>query len=1114
MIVSLRKLFTPQIFATSALVAAGLAAVQMYAFAQSAQPGVFPSDSRIASSPTELQRLLLSPLDEGDVKQMGAFRIAGTQVKALAGQDAKTGRHALEFAGMADGGGAKGDFVVSLNPQGEVQTLGMWVFIRPDSNVSKAGFQITDAEGESLMAVQDADWTGWKWVEADVKDAAFVQAYPQQGKTGKAEFPLKNVNIIWFAKEAGRTSLGVDALAAVSKIEAPAQAHTAEAMLPAWGEAGQPLAGNILIHNYSDKARTLSISVNVQSNPAYLTPEIPDAILGSDIAQAKPSWLEIAGQRVENNSLTDNDADTCLMPDMPKEGLTEIFQTVDLGKSHDITGATLKAGDANWIRKVDIAASADGKTYTPIAGLQGIEMKGKWSPQTLTATQPSAARYVRLRYHNDGDTLPPHFRTLSALRLYDGAADEIVGVPATGKELARETLTVTVPARNFAIAALKPTPALGPDAYYCGMVVEEGGRKKITCADYFVMPGDAVTLSPASRFGMNVSTPGHIPMLARAGYGWVRFENMKWQFYNPGPGVFRFDGTVSPWKVPFDQYYTQYRAAGMSILPFIFESPAWASSAPADTKRRQAYAPRDLKDYTQAIFEAVARYGSAKVEPDKLHTSDKVSGLNMVNTYEIWNEPNLNNPGWGFFVGPLSEYYKVFRAGAEGVKQADPAARVTNGGWAGLSMEWVDTMRTFRYPDGKTPLDFTDVLNVHFYAGKSEPEYSTQDPNAFREGAKPSDIQTLEKDLMDLADWRDELKPGMPIWVTETGHDVGGPIGRTERHQAAKLPRGHMLSFANGVEKVFIYRETGSTPDKHAGAGILRNDGSVRPSYFTMATLIRQLDGVTATRVPRLETADARVWMYYWPRPASAGGDVLTAWIPDNDTTATLGVDLGRCRVTTAFGATSDMDVTKDFPVSCFPVYITRISNTKGLDALRDVAATREAARRRQMAFDATAEAYLFDFGSRESAGTRKVGKTRPFTAVLMEDAFDGTKDGSKGTPYGFVQPVSGKNVSAHWVKSPLEKDAVQLYRPATFKVQVKPGLYRVEFKGENFREASELRVAGTTEGEAVIALPSANKGGTTPTTEPQVIAVKDGLLEFQFPAGNIQWLTLVEVAK
>ena len=53
------------------------------------------------------------------------------------------------------------------------------------------------------------------------------------------------------------------------------------------------------------------------------------------------------------------------------------------------------------------------------------------------------------------------------------------------------------------------------------------------------------------------------------------------------------------------------------------------------------------------------------------------------------------------------------------------------------------------------------------------------------------------------------MHPAMPIWMTETGYDSAGPFGTTEAIQAARLPRVVMLCLANGVEKVFVYREIG-----------------------------------------------------------------------------------------------------------------------------------------------------------------------------------------------------------------------------------------------------------------------------------------------------------------
>ena len=1058
---------------------------------------IIPAESRIGSAPAGMQRLLLSPLDNGSVKYQAKYKMEKTSAAAYPGIEAKVGMEALKFSGVATMAGAKGDFSVVENPLGEIQELGMWVYLAPDSNVSKVGFQCNDAEGESLLATVEADWQGWKWIE--ISPSTFVQSFKQDDKSRQAEFPLRNVHLIWYAQREGPTSLGVDALVALSKMEAPENPCGIELIAPPWGEPGDPLRAQVLIHNFSDKPQEVKTSSALQTNSNYETPTIPDPVHGSDHAQGQPSWIEISGKRIDDNCLTDGDQDTHLTPEIPKSGLNEIFHFVDLGKSRNITQIGWKAGDANWINKVDVFASADGVTYTPAEGFQNLDFYKKWGRQTVVPAKPFPARFLRLRYHNRGESLPLHFRTLAALYVYDGAGDEPIAIPAVGKEIATENIAVQVPPRSFRLVPLKPIPSLGPDAYLLGIAAEEAGLRVIAISDYFVMPSAGFKLRPESRFGINVGSTAHVPLLSRAGFGWVRFENMKWRFYNPGPDDFRFDGTVAPWNVPFDEYYKTFQEAGVSILPYIFQTPDWASTAPAGTEKNVGgYPPKDLADYGKAVFQAVARYGSAKVPNDQLLTADKLSGTGRIATYELWNEQNLSAPAYGFFVGPLSAYYQLFRIGAEGAKKADPGARITNGGWAGLSMEWIDTMRTFHYPDGKTPLDFTDVLNVHFYTGRDDPETATKDPNAFREGTKPEDIQTLENDLVDLADWRDELKPGMPIWVTETGNDVGGPIGRTERHQAAKLPRGNMLSFANGVEKVFIYREAGSTPAQHAGAGLLRNDGSIRPSFFTVATQIRQLDGAMETRVPRLRIDDPNVWMYFWKRP---GGDVLTAWAPKGP--AKLGINLGRCLVTGAFGAENEMDVTKDFPLGMFPVYISKFGDMKPIEALQLDAARREEARKQKMAFETKSEPLLFDFGSTEFIGVKKVGKIRPFTPVLAEDVYDPAKG------FGFDSRPSGKNVIAAWKPTALEKDSVELKQPATFRILAKPGAYELRFKGRNFVEGAELVVTGPKEGAIKIPLKPGKDGAPTEARLLTVTAAQT--LDFLLPAGNTEWLTLIE---
>ena len=185
------------------------------------------------------------------------------------------------------------------------------------------------------------------------------------------------------------------------------------------------------------------------------------------------------------------------------------------------------------------------------------------------------------------------------------------------------------------------------------------------------------------------------------------------------------------------------------------------------------------------------------------------------------------------------------------------------------------------YPDGKKPLDFVDMLNVHYYSGRVAPEIATVDSNADRSGSGQG-ANTFEDGLRRLVAWRDKNKPGLPIWMSETGYDSAGPSGTDEQTQAAQLPRVIMMALAAGVEKVFVYRESGSTPSLFAASGVMRDDGSLKPAWFTYATLIRALDGVK-TGALRLPDPDPNVRLYAWTRGTET---ILSAWAVDG--TATL----------------------------------------------------------------------------------------------------------------------------------------------------------------------------------------------------------------------------------
>jgi len=47
-----------------------------------------------------------------------------------------------------------------------------------------------------------------------------------------------------------------------------------------------------------------------------------------------------------------------------------------------------RSGDANWLWKVDVFSSLDGKEYAPVPALQGVNMHQKWGDQFFPAFKP------------------------------------------------------------------------------------------------------------------------------------------------------------------------------------------------------------------------------------------------------------------------------------------------------------------------------------------------------------------------------------------------------------------------------------------------------------------------------------------------------------------------------------------------------------------------------------------------------------------------------------------------------------------------------------------------------------------------------------------------------
>jgi hypothetical protein len=1063
-----------------------------------AEPGfaaddVVPADSVMGRATADTQRVLLAPLESSGDVQKGGWQLNRLAVEAVTTPAAKVGSSALELRGDAAVAGAKGDFTLWNEVPGECRALGLWVHLPDGANVDKVGLQLVDNEGESLLATVPANWTGWKWLEWDWQTARPAQAYEQKDKNSKLDGPIKSVHLAWFSKTPGRSALAIDGLIATTTATEKPQLSVQVGLNGAdYGETNTALSSLVVLTNYSAQAQPARLEWSLQRRGTLSEATPPDPIYGSDHALGAKSWTEHDGKTVETGSLTDGKDWTQAKLPWKSAAYNEATQTIDLGQVRRVTRLAFQAGDANWVRRLDIAASADGQNYQPVEGMQNLDLQSKWGRQTLAVPQAFSARFLRLRYHNNG-AKTDSIAMPSGFSVYDGAADENWELPAGGEVLSSGTRTVPLEPRSFHTLSVGSDKPLAPGAYLLALKVQAAGQNQIVQRNVFIMPPPLAQLSTQSRFGLNTAQVDFAPLHRRLGIGWVRFENMKWPMMSPAPNVVKFDGTVAPWVVNHDAIVAGYRAQGLNVLPFLFQTPEYASSAPANVPghRKLSYPPRDNAEMAQWVFQTVARYGSKTHPATQLQSSDKKSGLNSINVYEIWNEPNLQAESWGPWVGTDAQYMEMYRPAAEAVKRADPTARVTNGGYAGIDVETVDKLRSHTYADGKRPLDFVDILNVHYYSGQTAPEIATVDTNVDRSGSKEG-ARTYEMALRRLLNWRDKHKPGMPIWLTETGYDTAGPYGIPENLQAARLPRVIMLSLANGMEKVIVYRESGSTPGQHAASGVMREDGSLKPSWFSYATLIRELDGVSGGQ--RLPHPDANVRLYAWKK---GNETILSAWTVSDS--GKLGLNLGNGSITDAFGHRRQMAIGNDFALSEFPVYLRGYANAAPINALQQQQRQQQVKEQQESARLAKLKTYLFDFGGANHVGTLELGETRNFTSVSARNVYEEAKG------YGF-QPASTQDNDAAWINDPLERDSSRIAPGITFRFRVAPGRYTLRTSINAFSGDQALIIRGAAGGEKRLTLV---KEG--PPVETTLEAGNEVLSIESAGYADIRWMTLIE---
>jgi hypothetical protein len=272
---------------------------------------------------------------------------------------------------------------------------------------------------------------------------------------------------------------------------------------------------------------------------------------------------------------------------------------------------------------------------------------------------------------------------------------------------------------------------------------------------------------------------------------------------------------------------------GITPMVAVYDTPAWStggrSTEPETPFNRLTPDPEDFGDFMGALARRYA--GDLRGPGGDL--------LPEVRHYEIWNEPNLSGFLTPQFEGetPVSPdaYAAMVEAAYPRIKSANPDARVIAGvagprgttGPTGIgAIDWLRHLR-----DRDIPLD---AWSQHVYpvAGPLEPT-----------AAVPS-WSTIGRFLDEL----DGFQPGLPLYITEAGYTTAETEYRDPRSAVSEDDQARYLAQIYSLPQLradrirtvvwFNLQDNVAWP-----AGLLREDGSRKPSYERFRDVVRGQEG-------------------------------------------------------------------------------------------------------------------------------------------------------------------------------------------------------------------------------------------------------------------------------